>query len=92
MKQIYDFEQHTPPRLNEDMLREKMKLRTMRRQTMLLRIASLLCCICYAVFAFVILHDSVAASVISIIMLTVTLIGNGLISLVFLRHGMTDQQ
>lgn len=91
MKQIYDFEQHEPPRINEAMLQEQLRRRELQKQTLLLRIAALLSCICYAVFAFFIIRDSVVASVVSILMCTFTLIGNGVISLVFHRCGMKDQ-
>ena len=33
MKQIYDFGRHTPPALNERMLREALERRSLRRQT-----------------------------------------------------------
>ena len=36
MKQIYDFGRHTPPALNERMLREALERRSLRRQTLLL--------------------------------------------------------
>lgn len=91
MKQIYDFNQHEAPRLNETMLQEQLRLRELKKQTTLLRIAALLSCVCYAVFAFFIIRDSVAAAVASILMCTFTLIGTGIISVVFHRYGMRDQ-
>jgi len=91
MKQIYDFTQHEPPRVNEAMLQEQLKHRELQRQTLLLRIAALLSCVCYAVFAFFIIRDSVIAAVVSILMCTVTLIGTGVISVVFHRYGMRNQ-
>jgi len=92
MKQIYDFNGHEPPRLSENMLREQLERRELRRQTLLLYIASLLCCVCYAAFAFFIIRDSLFAAVVSILMCTVTLIGTGVISVVFHRCGMRDQR
>ena len=91
MKQIYDFEQHQPPRINEAMLREQLKRRELQKQTLLLRIAALLSCVCYAVFAFFIIRDSVIVAAASILMCTLTLIGTGIISVVFHRYGMRDQ-
>ena len=91
MKQIYDFDGHEPPRVNEAMLQEQLRRRELQKQTLLLRIAALLSCICYAVFAFFIIRDSVIAAVISILMCTITLIGNGVVSVVFHRCGMRDQ-
>ena len=40
MKQIYDFGRHTPPALNERMLREALERRSLRRQTLLLLLAA----------------------------------------------------
>ncbi len=92
MKQIYDFDGHEPPRVNEAMLHEQLERRELQKQTLLLRIAALLSCVCYAVFAFFIINDSVIAAVASILMCTVTLIGAGVISVVFHRCGMRDQR
>lgn len=91
MKQIYDFDAHQPPRINEAMLQEQLRCRELQRQTLLLRIAALLSCVCYAVFAFFIIRDSVIVAVVSILMCTLTLIGSGVISVVFHRCGMRDQ-
>lgn len=92
MKQIYNFDAVAPPRISETQLQEELKRRTLRRQITALRIASLLCCLCMALFAFFIFYDSVIIAAGSIIMLTLTLIGNGMISLVFYRHGMCDHE
>ncbi len=91
MKQIYDFTQYEPPRASEAQLTEQLARRELKRQTILLYIASLVSCVCYAVFAFFIIHDSVIAAAVSIMLCTVTLLGSGVISVVFLRHGMRDQ-
>ena len=42
MRQIYDFERHDPPALNENMLRAEAERRRLRRQTALLAAAGLL--------------------------------------------------
>lgn len=42
MKNIYDFEQHRPPALNENMLRAELEKRKLRWQTALLALAGLL--------------------------------------------------
>ncbi len=92
MKQIYNFEAVSPPRVTEESLRERKERQILRRQIMILRIASLLCCVCMALFAFFIFRDSVVIAAASIIMLTLTLLGNGVISLFFYRHGMCDHE
>ena len=53
MKQIYDFGRHTPPALNERMLREALERRSLRRQTLLLLLAG-----CLLLAAFVLLAYS----------------------------------
>ena len=92
MKQIYNFESAAPPRVTEVTLQEELERRTLRRQINILRLASILCCVCMALFAFFIFRDSVIVAVVSILMLTFTLMGNGIISLVFYRHGMCDHE
>ena len=42
MKQIYNFEQHKPPVLNENMLRAELERRRLRWQTALLALAGIL--------------------------------------------------
>lgn len=92
MNRIYNFDAATPPRITEAGLQEEIKRRTLKRQILILRIASLLSCLCMAVFAFFILRDSVIIAAASIVMMTLTLIGSGMIQLVFHKFGMTDHQ
>lgn len=40
MKQIYNFEQHTPPVLNERMLQAELEKRTLRQQVSLFALSS----------------------------------------------------
>lgn len=42
MRQVYDFERHDPPALNENMLRAEAERRRLHRQTALLAVAGLL--------------------------------------------------
>lgn len=42
MKQIYNFETHTPPALNENMLQAELERRRLRWQTALLTLAGVL--------------------------------------------------
>lgn len=91
MNQPYNFDKKEPPRITEKMLREELKLRTLRRQMLLLRLAGLLSCLCLAVFAFFIMRDSLAASIISVALLAYTLIGGGIITIAFHKKGMRCQ-
>lgn len=42
MKQIYNFEQYTPPALNETVIRAELEKRQLRRQTILFVLAGVL--------------------------------------------------
>lgn len=50
MKQIYNFEQHKPPMVNENMLRAELERRRLRWQTALLALAGILLQIVVALF------------------------------------------
>lgn len=83
MKQTYDFEQFTPPVLNERMLRRELQRRTERRRTILLAVAGalfealfvllgLLCIEVYPVLALGCICFAIASTV-----------GSGVIAIVF---------
>lgn len=52
MKQIYNFEQHKPPMVNENMLRAELERRRLRWQTALLALAGILLQIVVALFGY----------------------------------------
>lgn len=52
MKQIYNFEQHKPPVLNENMLRAELERRRLRWQTALLALAGILLQIVVILFGY----------------------------------------
>lgn len=52
MKQIYNFEQHKPPVLNENMLRAELERRKLRWQTALLALAGILLQVVVALFGY----------------------------------------
>ena len=52
MKQIYHFERHHPPVLNENMLRSEIERRRLRRQMALLAVAGLLLQVAVALFGY----------------------------------------
>ncbi len=52
MKQIYNFEQHNPPVLSENMLRTELERRRLRWQTALLAVAGLLLQIVVILFGY----------------------------------------
>ena len=87
MPMIYNFEEKQPPELNEKMLRERLKHRDLCRQTLILRIAAVLVSLCYILFAFCIAPESMALAVVSILVAYVTIVGKGVISIVFYKKG-----
>lgn len=52
MKQIYNFEQHNPPVLNENMLRAELERRRLRWQTALLALAGVLLQVVVILFGY----------------------------------------
>ena len=66
MKQIYNFESHTPPVLNESMLRAELKKRQLRRQTTLTAIAGILTQLVVLIAAFLLLEHSLFLAVVCI--------------------------
>ncbi len=52
MKQIYNFEQHTPPVLNESMIRSEIERRKLQCQTTLLVLAGILIQIVVSLFGY----------------------------------------
>ena len=52
MRQIYDFERHDPPALNENMLRAEAERRKRQRQAALLAVAGLLLQAAIALFGY----------------------------------------
>lgn len=57
MNQIYNFEQHKPPVLNENMLRAELERRRLRWQTALVAVAGTLLLIAAAMLGFLVLED-----------------------------------
>ena len=57
MKQIYNFEQHKPPVLNENMLRAELERRRLRWQTALVAAAGILLLIVTALLGYLGLED-----------------------------------
>ena len=87
MTQIYNFEDKIPPAFNKKMLMQEIKRRETKRQVLILRIASVLVCLCMVLFALVILPYSKFIAVACIIITTFSIIGNGVITLLFYRKG-----
>ena len=87
MNQIYNFDEHTPPRLNERMLRDELERRALRRQTKLLRIASLLVSLCFLICAALLFTDYPVLAFACFAFVLISLVGNSIISFVFYKSG-----
>ena len=88
MTQIYNFEDKIPPAFNEKMLRQEIKRRETKRQILILRIASFLVCLCMVLIALVILPYSKVIAIACILFTTFSIIGNGVITILFYRKGL----
>ena len=87
MKQIYDFEKHTPPVLNESMLRNKMEQRKLRLQTALIAFASILVQAVLVMLGFFTFEEYPFLSVICIIYVILSTTGSGVLAIVYTRKG-----
>lgn len=83
MNLYFDFESRQPPVITEKDLRKEKEKRDLKKQILLLRIASVLISICLVLFAFVTANDYIIISVISILFACVYVIGSGVITIVF---------
>lgn len=87
MKQIYDFEQNSPPVLNENMLRNELKKKKLNTQTLLLVIAGIL-------MQFVLILLGLSAfdwypwiTVLSFGYVVISVTGGGIIAVTYIRKG-----
>lgn len=87
MKQIYNFEQHTPPVLNENMLRMEIERRKLHWQTALLFIAGLLLQIVVVLFGYSALDWYPWISIICFGYVIVSTTGGGVIAVTYTRKG-----
>ena len=84
MKSIYNFEAVDPPKITEKTLYDLSSRRVLRKQTILISIASLLTNISIAFLSVYISRIRVEAGIICLSFLCFSLIGNGLISVLFI--------
>lgn len=87
MKQIYNFEQHTPPILNENMLRSEMERRKLQWQTTLLVLAGILIQIVVALFGYSAFDWYPWISVICFVYIVVSTTGCGVVAVAYSRKG-----
>ena len=87
MKQIYNFEQHKPPVLNENMLHAELERRRLRWQTALIAVAGLLLLVAAAMLGFLVLEDYpwITALCLAYVLLSVT--GGSVLTIVVTKKG-----
>lgn len=87
MDQIYDFEQHSPPILNENILRAKLENQKLRRQTALVAVAGILLQIVMLLFGLISfeVYPLIALVCMGYVVLAAT--GGSVVALVFVKKG-----
>lgn len=87
MKQIYNFEQYTPPVLNENLLLAEKERRKLRWQTALIALAGILMQVAVLMFGFSVIHIYPALTLLSIVYAAVSSTGAGVLTVVYTRKG-----
>lgn len=87
MKQIYNFEQHKPPVLNENMLRAELERRKLRWQTALLALAGILLQVVIALFGYSAIDWYPWVSAICFGYVIISTTGCGVIAVTYSRKG-----
>lgn len=90
MKQTYDFERFTPPILNENMLRQELERRAERRRTVLLVMAGALFQVLFILFGLLCWETVPALALGSICFAIISVIGSGVIAIVYAQKGGAD--
>ena len=86
MKQIYDFEQHTPPVLNEQMLRAELEQRKLRIQTTIAVLAGFLLLIAAVLRGYSAIDWYPVLSVLCFGYIVIAATGGGVIAIVYSRQ------
>lgn len=87
MNQIYNFEQHKPPVLNENMLRAELERRRLRWQTALIAVAGILIQILLVLFSFVTKNEYPIITVACLIYVVISITGSSVLAIVCTRKG-----
>lgn len=87
MKQTYDFEQFTPPVLNEKILRRELQKRAERRRIVLLEVASVLFDALFVLFGILFLDIYPLLAFGCICFTVVSTVGSAAIAIVFTQKG-----
>ena len=87
MKQIYNFEQHKPPVLNENMLRAELERRKLRWQTALIAVAGILLLIVTALLGYLVLEDYPWITVLCLAYILFSATGGSVLAIVVTKKG-----
>lgn len=87
VKQIYNFEQHNPPIINENMIRAEMERRKQHWKTALLVLAGILLQIVVALFGYSAIDWYPWISAICFTYIVVSTTGGGIIAVIYSRKG-----
>lgn len=90
MNTVYDFEQFQPPVVTEYKLQKELERREMKKQITLLRIASVIIVIAMILLAFLVIKNSVIFAILLVVATCISVVGNGIISVLFYYKGKTD--
>ena len=87
MNQIYNFEQHKPPVLNENMLRAELERRRLRWQTALIAVAGILIQVLLILVGFVTKNEYPIITVICLLYVVISITGSSVLAIVYTRKG-----
>ena len=87
MNQIYNFEQHKPPVLNENMLRAELERRRLRWQTTLIAVAGILVQILLILLGFITKNEYPIITVVCLIYVVISITGSSVLAIVYTRKG-----
>jgi len=92
VKQIYNFEQHKPPVLNENMLRAELERRRLRWQTALVAVAGILLLIVTAMLGLLVIEDYPWITAICLAYVLLSATGGGVLAIVVTKKGGTIRE
>lgn len=87
MKQIYNFEQHKPPVLNENMLHAELERRRLRWQTALIAVSGILLLIVTALIGYLVLEDYPWITVLCLAYVLFSATGGSVLAIVVTKKG-----
>lgn len=87
MNQIYNFEQHNPPVLNENMLRAELEQRRLRWQTALIAVAGILIQVLLILVGFVTKNEYPIITVVCLLYVVISITGSSVLAIVYTRKG-----